>query len=60
MSRGALRMLMSMRRQPSPDEVAQAQRENFRRVKEYCRLNFPCTNGAIASNDYNTCLRRSE
>jgi hypothetical protein len=58
--RAALYNMMAMTRQPSPDEIALAQRENFRRVKEYCRLNFPCSDGAEVSVDYNTCIRRVE
>jgi hypothetical protein len=53
-----LRMMWSMTRFPSPDEIARAQQANFMRIKEYCRLNFACADGSQVSADYNTCYRR--
>jgi hypothetical protein len=43
---------------PSAGDIEKSRQANFMRIKELCRLKFPCVDGEMVSNDYNTCLKR--
>jgi hypothetical protein len=40
-----------------PEAAEMARQANFMRIKETCRLKFPCADGETVSDDYNSCRK---
>jgi hypothetical protein len=40
-----------------PKAAEMERRANFMRIKELCRLKFPCADGETVSDDYNWCRK---
>jgi hypothetical protein len=40
-----------------PKTAEMERRANFMRIKELCRLKFPCADGETVSDDYNSCRK---
>ncbi len=55
---GYMYRMLELMPKPSAADIEMQRQVNFMKIKELCRLKFPCSDGERVSGDYNSCFEK--